>query len=357
MHGAGVLPPQAVRAPDDMNSDYSYYSGSEHQSPRSEASYSSNSSSYTSNTERSAISTADEPPLHEPQEERVGFLDWCRARAQDVSSAVAQIGHLEIGPPVIYTPRDAPQPQVSHPACAPTVALSLCARRSPPLTFGGVWRARLCKARPRASRAGGGVASIPWKELVGLKESLLTHMEGAAAAEEKLNEHASSGGGEAGLRRRLAELDAGIIELNKVLEAEEKETEAIAASLRRQVQQYEAELAAMDGEKQKLEQKAAERQQRERERGERGLMGEVARRQEAKLEEAKRWSAEARIRAQVHQQVIQKEVEEAETAAAAVTKPMAVGHIGPIDTGAVPASLRGMLSPSAAASPADTTKG
>ena len=106
--------PQAVQAPDDSDLYYSDYSGSEHQSPRSEASYSSsNSSSYTANTEQSVIAAEDTQLPQEPREPRIGFLDWCRARASDVSSAVAQLGQIEIGPPVIYTPRDAPQPQVS----------------------------------------------------------------------------------------------------------------------------------------------------------------------------------------------------------------------------------------------------
>lgn len=195
-----------------------------------------------------------------------------------------------------------------------------------------------------------------------MKEALLTQMEGHAVAEEKLIEH-SSNPKQAAMRKRVAEVDAGIAELRKVLEAEEKETAAIAGSLRRQVEQYKAELKAMGGERAKLERLAAERKQKEAERGERGLMGEVARRQEAKLEEARTRSREAKARAEVHRLVMLREVTAAEETAAAATKarplaadaqsglavvvPSAAELPGSADTGAgvIPASLRGMISP------------
>ena len=91
-----------------------------------------------------------------------------------------------------------------------------------------------------------------------MKEALLTQMEGHAVAEEKLIEH-SSNPKQAAMRKRAAEVDAGIAELRKVLEAEEKETAAIAGSLRRQVEQYKAELINMMKEKEaKAAKKAAE---------------------------------------------------------------------------------------------------
>jgi len=264
---------------------------------RSDASYSSSDyggSSYTDDTtNRSNLPYREEEPpqtqvQQQQQQPRESMLDWLRARAADAADGLR---HLDIGPPVLYTPRDddAPKP--------------------PP---------------PRASRKGG-IAAIPWRELVGLKEELLTHMEGAAVAEERLNEHASNGQTQAhAIRRRAAELDEGIQELEQVIQANDRETEAIASSLRRQIEQYKAELKAMGGEQAKLEKQAGERRRRELARGEQGLMGEVARKQEAKLEEARKLARDAKERAKVHAAVMEREVLEGEAAAKAPGVPEAL---------------------------------
>lgn len=110
--------PQPVRAPpgDESDGDYSYYSDQQ-QSPRSEASYST-SSSYTQDTERSFAAAEPQlspPPQLQPElEERTSFVDWCRDRAADLSSALYHASRIELGPPTLYTPRDAPIRAVSH---------------------------------------------------------------------------------------------------------------------------------------------------------------------------------------------------------------------------------------------------
>ena len=92
--------------------------------------------------------------------------------------------------------------------------------------------------------------------------------------------------------------------------ADATETEAIAADLRKQLQQLKEEHVA-------VAQQAAERKERELERGGRGLMGQVAQKHEEKLKAAQLHHAEAKQRLAVHLSVLSREVREAETPAGA----------------------------------------
>ena len=78
----------------------------------------STSSSYTQDTERSFAAAEPQPsppPQLQPElEERTSFVDWCRDRAADLSSALYHASRIELGPPTLYTPRDAPIRAVSH---------------------------------------------------------------------------------------------------------------------------------------------------------------------------------------------------------------------------------------------------
>ena len=136
----------------------------------------------------------------------------------------------------------------------------------------------------------------------------MTYMEGASVAEDRLTQHEEHSSLLAS-GKRVAELDRSIAELRQIMDSEAKETAAIEKSLRRQLQSYQAESTALIAEIQKLDQRDAERARREREAGERGLMGEVARQQEAKLEVASRRAREARSRASVHATVLRLEIQ------------------------------------------------
>ena len=251
----------------------SYYSDDPNDDAASQYSYS--SSAYTADslpTDRSAF------------EVRGGFGDWLRARVDEATKQVKQSAE-SFGRPVIFTPRDGPQP----------------------------------RRRPGAR---GPIAAIPWRELVGLKESLLTNMEGAAVAAERLDDSAALGGEHAvALQHTVTDLDAAIRELQQVAEADQLETEAIAADLRRQVEQ-------LRGEHDLVQRQAADRRQRELEKSQTGLMGQVAKQHEAKLVVAKERHALAKSRLSVHLTVLSREVKEAEAPEAAVLAAVAASSSG-----------------------------
>lgn len=240
----------------------SYYSDDPEESASQYSSY----SAYTADslpTDRSAF------------EVRGGLGDWIRSRLSDASRHLKHAVD-EFGAPILFTPRDAP------------------AVHKKAHNYG-----------PRPTRAGR-IAAIPWRELVGLKESLLTNMEGAAAAAERLDDSEAVGGQHAAaLQRTVADLDTAIRELQQVAEADALETEAIAADLRRQVEGLRAEHAA-------VEQSAQERKLREIDKGNNGLMGQVARQHEAKFIDAKHRHAAAKARLGVHVGVMSREVREVE---------------------------------------------
>jgi hypothetical protein len=93
---------------------------------------------------------------------------------------------------------------------------------------------------------------------VGLKESLLSHMEGAAVTEEKIEERALAGGEQAtALARTAADLDVAIRELEQVAAADSAQTEAIAADLRAQIETLRADLARTGVEQRAFEEQTA----------------------------------------------------------------------------------------------------
>ena len=96
-----------------------------------------------------------------------------------------------------------------------------------------------------------------------------------------------------------ADLDIAIRELKDISEADNAETDAIASDLQRQLASLREELAGAQAEQRALDEQLASRRQRELARGEQGLMGEVARGHQAKLQEAKRHHVEAQARPEV----------------------------------------------------------
>ena len=195
---------------------------------------------------------------------RFDVVGWFKDRADDAKKSLAQVSD-DLGPPVMFTPRDAPQ------------------------------------RRKRPNRAGH-IAAIPWKELVGIKESLLTHMEAGAVASERLEERAALVPEHTEvLTRTLVDMDAAIRELQQVAEVDRVETEEIAADLRMQIDQLRAE-------HEQVEKHAAERRAREAARADRGLMGQVAKQHEGKLVVAKTRHATAKSRLAVHMQLLSREV-------------------------------------------------
>jgi hypothetical protein len=252
------------------SSEYSYSIGKE------DDSYSEyDSSSVYSYSERDAATPRQLPMVGIG----IGLGAWLRDQADGLKAALARTAD-EIGPPVIYTPRDA------------------------------------IPYRPRPATRAGRIASIPWRELVGLKESLLVHMEGAAVAEERLDAAKAAGGEHAeALRHRSIELDAAIAELQRVADADARETEAIAASLRRQVEELRAELESCRAEHRELEE-AREAKRRTT----RPPAGDLARKHEQKLyaarDRARTGQASAAVRASVMAQEV-REVEAAITRASA----------------------------------------
>ena len=193
-----------------------------------------------------------------------GLVGWLKDRADDAKKSLAQVSE-DLGPPVLFTPRDAPP------------------------------------RRKRPTRVGH-IAAIPWTELVGIKESLLTHMEAGAVASERLEERAALVPEHTEvLTRTLVDMDAAIRELQQVAEVDRVETEEIAADLRMQIEQLRAE-------HDNVEKHAAERRAREAARADRGLMGQVAKQHEGKLVAAKTRHATAKSRLAVHMQLLSREV-------------------------------------------------
>ena len=224
-------------------------------------------------------------------------LSWLHGRVHDASSALSRIA-ADMGPPVIYTPRDA---AAEHHQRQQVRTVSRAAVRS------------------------GRIASIPWKELVGMKEAVLTQLEGAALVEERLegSEHARQA---EALRKGNMELEKGIAELQRLVDADAVETEAIAAGLRTQISQLRAELKAAADDQQAVEREHESRRRREGLKGEMGLMGEVARKQEAKLQAVRERLRGAQAAAAVQAATMSAEIATAEDAAqqaAAVASPSA----------------------------------
>jgi hypothetical protein len=232
------------------------------------------SDSYSEYSASAYSYAASEQPLPRPS-----LGKWLADGADSVSNFLREI---EFGPPVLYTPRDGP----------------------------------VGRHRPGAR---GPIAAIPWKELVGLKENLLSHMEGAATAEERLEERMLGSGEHAEvLRRTAAELDAAIAELEAVAESDREETEAIAADLRAQIEQLRSELTQASVEQKAVEAAAAEKRKAELEKtSDKGLMGQAATAQELKLSAARQRHQEAQARLAVHTSILSREVREVEAPPAA----------------------------------------
>lgn len=258
-----------------------------------DASDSESMSSYTESvyTDREAEQEVAGPGLGN------NVLSWLHGRVHDASSALSRIA-ADMGPPVIYTPRDA---AAEHHQRQQVRTVSRAAVRS------------------------GRIASIPWKELVGMKEAVLTQLEGAALVEERLegSEHARQA---EALRKGNMELEKGIAELQRLVDADAVETEAIAAGLRTQISQLRAELKAAADDQQAVEREHESRRRREGLKGEMGLMGEVARKQEAKLQAVRERLRGAQAAAAVQAATMSAEIATAEDAAqqaAAVASPSA----------------------------------
>ena len=214
--------PQPASTGEDADSEYSYYSGSSYAAtpkkgpPLAPPSEPGSEYSYESGSEY----TAEElPPPSARPGDRGGLVGWLSRAAAALVGGPGESGPEEKRG-ILFTPRDA-QPPRRHVA--------------------------------RARR----VASIPWKEFVGLKESLLVQMEGTATAVERLDERTAVGEQYAeALTRAGTQLDDAMRELRAVAEADAAETAEITASLRLQVQQLNDELGAVEAEQRVLTQQA-----------------------------------------------------------------------------------------------------
>lgn len=170
-------PPQAIHRDDDELSDYSYYSNDT-----------------DARTDDGPASTGAETGKRTGGTSNNSIVDWLSRASFIASSALSAAASSSSQPAaptladnvptgLLYTPREAPQP------------------------------------RRRAGRMGahGRIAAIPWREMVGLKESLLSQMDGTASAEERLDERAAVGlQYAAALGRAGTQIDEAIRELQQV---------------------------------------------------------------------------------------------------------------------------------------------
>lgn len=173
---------------------------------------------------------------------------------------------------------------------------------------GILYTPREVKPAGRHAARVGKIASIPWRELVHLKEALLTQMEGIAVAEERLDERAAIGmQHEVALARAAAQLDEAIRELEKVAQANHSEANQMTAALQDELAQLRREHTVLIKQRRTL---AEEAESRRVTMAGRGLGADVERGAAAKLEVAQAWAEQTSLAVAMEKAVLNAEIDD-----------------------------------------------